>query len=83
MVSLSVRSLSVFPEWRTVNTEEPVQTGRAESAPKGSSSTQGDDATPPREVTSALLPERTADESDLVEGYGDDWYRRERPPHHG
>lgn len=33
--------------------------------------------------SSRLLPDETSDERDLVTPTADDWYERERPPHHG
>jgi hypothetical protein len=30
-----------------------------------------------------LLPEQTDDDAEMVEERGDEWYERERPPHHG
>lgn len=52
-------------------------------AQKPTTSTPRDRQTPPGEGASDLLPESTRDEQDLIAAHSDDWYQRERPPHHG
>lgn len=66
-----------------MNQAKPGTSGADSEGPRTQRQGTGTRGDRPAVSDPPLLPEGTTDEQDLVTPTDDDWYERERPPHHG